>query len=86
MSRAEELWISDIQDDLGNESDVVFAENERTGQISIEPIDSISINQRSRSTLHFSAESLGRHVRGYYSPDEHVGYKGRVTIKTDNIY
>ena len=80
MSRAEELWILTAENDLTNGEDVLFMEDEQTHQTSFEPLNSITINQQTEDTLYFTASSLGRRVRGYYSPRQDSQRKGRAVL------
>lgn len=82
MSCAEELWILTAENNLVTDEDVLFMEDEKTRQISFEPLESISINQQSVDTLHFTATSLGRRVRGYYKPSQERIRNGRAVITT----
>ncbi|MCA4995117.1 hypothetical protein HWD35_10375 [Tsukamurella tyrosinosolvens] len=81
MSRAEELWIAKIDNDLSGETDTLHAYSDKAPTIDRTfSLEGISIAKRSRTTLYFNAESDGTHFRGFYSPEETVDCRGRVTI------
>ena len=84
MPKSETLHIIGISLPLESESAeaIVYAANKQTGQMSFEPLESISINNRSINTQFFSARSLERRIRGYYSAETPSQNKGEIDIVT----
>lgn len=82
MSKSETLYIVDMLGSLDAGETIVYAADKKTGQLSFEPLENISINNRSISTQYFSARSLERRVRGYYSTKGTTANKGELDIVT----
>lgn len=82
MPKSETLHVLGLSQPLSAEELVVYAADKEEGQMSMEPLQEISINNRSMRTDYFSAISLGRRVRGYYSADTPHQVKGEIDIVT----
>lgn len=83
MSKSETLRIMSIEPPLEEGGDsVVYAADKRTGEEDLVEINEISINNKSITTEYFSAVSLGRRVRGYYTEADTTLGKGEIDIVT----
>lgn len=82
MPKLEVLDIIHIDQPLESGDVFAYASNRETGQMSIEPLQDVMVNNRSVNTEYFIARSLGRRVRGLYSAESNKAVKGEFDIVT----
>ncbi len=65
MAKSEELKIVSVETSSLEEDGFFFVADKQTRQMSFEPLEDIFVSARTATLAYFSAQSLGRRVRGF---------------------